>query len=104
MTIPSRQDNLPQIAIEASACGIPIVAFDIGGLKDIVEHRTTGFLTKPFSINEFTMCIKLLIENEETQKRFSINSRNRCMKLFSNKLIAEKYLAINAVDVAPSTS
>jgi glycosyltransferase involved in cell wall biosynthesis len=48
MVILSRQDNLPNTGVEAHACGTPVVAFDIGGLQDIVEQQKTGYLAKAF--------------------------------------------------------
>lgn len=47
--VPSRQDNLPQVAIEAAACGAPVVAFDVGGIGDAVRHRESGWLAAPES-------------------------------------------------------
>ena len=44
---PSLQDNLPNTVMEAAACGLPTVAFDIGGLGDLVRHRQTGWLAPP---------------------------------------------------------
>jgi len=44
--LPSLEDNLPNTAIEALACGVPVVAFDSGGLPEIIEHRKTGYLVK----------------------------------------------------------
>jgi glycosyltransferase involved in cell wall biosynthesis len=52
MVIPSRQDNLPNTGVEAHACGTPVVAFDIGGLPDIVEHQKTGYLAKAFDTED----------------------------------------------------
>lgn len=45
MLLPSLQDNLPNTAIEALASGCAVVGFDRGGLKEIVEHGRTGWLT-----------------------------------------------------------
>jgi glycosyltransferase involved in cell wall biosynthesis len=42
--LPSRQDNLPNAALESFACGTPIAAFRTGGLPDIVEHQENGYL------------------------------------------------------------
>ena len=44
---PSLQDNLPNTVMEAAACGLPTVAFDIGGMRDLVRHRETGWLAPP---------------------------------------------------------
>lgn len=41
---PSLQDNLPNTVMEAAACGVPTVAFDIGGMSDLIEHGVSGWL------------------------------------------------------------
>lgn len=53
MCIPSRMDNLPSTCVEAQACGVPVVAFDVGGLSEIILHAQTGFLATPYSIECF---------------------------------------------------
>lgn len=45
LVLPSLQDNLPNIALEALACGCPVVGFDRGGLREIVDQGETGWLT-----------------------------------------------------------
>ena len=45
---PSRQDNLPNTVVEAAACGVPTVAFNIGGMSDIIAEGETGVLAAPF--------------------------------------------------------
>ena len=44
--LPTLQDNLPNTLLEALACGTPCVAFDVGGISDLVRHGETGFLAK----------------------------------------------------------
>ena len=41
---PSLQDNLPNTVLEANACALPSVAFDVGGMSDLIEHRVSGWL------------------------------------------------------------
>ena len=42
----SIEDNLPNTVIESMACGTPLVAFNIGGLQEMVDHKITGYLLK----------------------------------------------------------
>ncbi len=94
MAIPSRQDNLPLIAMEASACSLPIVSFDIGGLPDIVNNGKNGFLTKPFNTEKFANSLSLLIDNVELREKMSLASRKLCSEKFNYKTVANQYLEI----------
>lgn len=54
---PSKQDNLPNTVVEALACGCPVVAFDVGGMPDLVVPGRTGFLAPPFDDSALARCI-----------------------------------------------
>jgi glycosyltransferase involved in cell wall biosynthesis len=45
---PSMQENLPNTIAEAMACGVPCAAFAVGGIPDLIEHRSNGYLAAPF--------------------------------------------------------
>ena len=45
--VPSRSESFGLVALEAAACGAPVVASDVGGLRTIVEDGRTGFLVEP---------------------------------------------------------
>ena len=93
MLIPSRQDNLPNTAVEAHACGVPVVAFDIGGLSDIVKHQQTGYLAKAFDVADFARGINWILENNKKLK-LAENARNQIKNNFSTEIIANKYIDI----------
>jgi glycosyltransferase involved in cell wall biosynthesis len=61
--LPSRQDNLPNTGLEAHACGTPVVAFNTGGLPDIVADRVTGALAKPFEPASLAAAIRWVLED-----------------------------------------
>lgn len=47
VAIPSREDNLPLVALEAQSCGRPVLALAAGGLADVVDPRFSGYLAEP---------------------------------------------------------
>lgn len=55
---PSRQDNLPNTLVEAQACGLPCVGFEIGGMGDIVAKGAHGTLVPPFEIASLAAAIQ----------------------------------------------
>jgi glycosyltransferase involved in cell wall biosynthesis len=71
MVVPSRQDNLPQTAVESIACGTPVVAFAVGGLTDIVSENVTGLLVEPFSSDELANQIFQVLADREVSARIS---------------------------------
>lgn len=89
--LPSRQDNLPGTGIESQACGTPVVAFDIGGLSDIIENQVTGILIKPFDTESLSEEIYSLITNNKKISNMREASRRRALKLWDQKIISQKY-------------
>lgn len=75
VVVPSRQDNLPQVAVEATVCGTPVVAFDIGGQSDIVEDGVTGRLVAPFSTDRLADSIVWVLEDAGRHARLSMACR-----------------------------
>lgn len=89
--IPSRQDNLPQTATEPVACGVPVVAFDIGGLPDIVDHGVTGLLARPNDPTDLAAHIDAILTNDTMRGSMRIESRKRAERLWHPKVIALAY-------------
>jgi len=89
MVIPSILDNLPNTGLEAQSCGVPIVAFNVGGLSDIVQHKKTGFLARPFDAQDLARGIEWIIKSRNPS--LAIESRQRAVHLWSNDVIGSKY-------------
>ena len=66
MVIPSPQDNLPNTGVEDHACGTPVIAFDTGGLPDIVAYQRTGYLAKALDTQDVAHGITWVLERRET--------------------------------------
>lgn len=60
---PSIIENLPTTCLESISCGVPVVAFDVGGTSDIVIHKETGFLATPYKTEELVEGIEWCVEN-----------------------------------------
>jgi len=50
---PSREENYANTVIEAIACKLPVVAFEIGGMPDAILHKESGYLAKPFEVIDY---------------------------------------------------
>jgi glycosyltransferase involved in cell wall biosynthesis len=61
--LPSEMDNLPNTIKEASSCGVPCVGFDVGGLPDMIDHKETGYLAKPYEKSDLTNGIIWVLQN-----------------------------------------
>ncbi|MBH8561712.1 glycosyltransferase [Nostoc sp. CENA67] len=100
--IPSHYEMFGLVAIEAMACGIPVIASDVGGLKYTVVHEETGLLIPSQNIKLFAEAIDQILANKVWAKQLSINASNRVHKYFNltttvgqlnslyNELLAQK--------------
>jgi glycosyltransferase involved in cell wall biosynthesis len=56
-------ETLGMTGLEAQAAGIPVIASDIGGMKDYIRHGINGVLFPPGDVNALTGCINRILEN-----------------------------------------
>lgn len=103
VVVPSRQDNLPQTAIESTACGTPVVAFAVGGLPDIIDDGVTGRLVEPYAVDEFADAILWAIEDVDRNSRLSHAARKRSSR-WDSDTVAARYvdLARRLISSGPS--
>jgi glycosyltransferase involved in cell wall biosynthesis len=91
MVIPSRQDNLPNTGLEAHACGTPVVAFNTGGLPDIVADRITGALAEPFEPASLAAAIRWVLEDPQRHLSLRHAARQRAEGLWNPARVAALY-------------
>lgn len=94
MLVPSRQESFCQTAIEAMACGTPVVAFNATGPKDIIDHRKNGYLAEPYSTQDFADGIQWIIENNGRTVDLSTNAREKVETMFSEQIIIKQYVEL----------
>lgn len=63
--VPSIHENLPNTALEAMACGVPVIGFRTGGIPDIVRHGETGLLASQKDSVDLAAQISWLLDNPQ---------------------------------------
>lgn len=91
--LPSRQDNLPNTGVEALACGVPVVGFDIGGLPDLVPNTTIGYLARPFDEADLAQGIAgiLLNRDGDAGATMSAAARAHAVASYAAPVVAAQY-------------
>ena len=87
---PSRQEAFGMTASEAMACGTPVIGFGVSGVLEVIEHKSTGYLAKPFSIDDFAEGIAWCLSNN-VEGDLSKNCIGRVRKYFDLKSISTQY-------------
>ena len=89
---PSLADNLPLVLMESLACGTPMVAFDVGGVSDMVRHNETGYLARYRDSADLAHGITTLLENPDLSQTMSENCRAIAEKEYGIDLQVQRYL------------
>jgi glycosyltransferase involved in cell wall biosynthesis len=89
--LPSLRDTSPFTIREAQACGIPVIASEVGGIPDCMIDEGTGILTQPKNVNELSGNITELYNDEKKRKDMGENAREYIKREQSLSKMAKKY-------------
>ncbi len=92
--VPSLQENLSYTTMESMACGTPCVAFDQGGMPDMIESGHTGYLARPHDPGDLAQGIAWVLENEDRRKNLSLQARIKVEQEFSLDTVADRYVKL----------
>jgi glycosyltransferase involved in cell wall biosynthesis len=92
--LPSLQENLPYTVMEAMACGTPCVAFDQGGVSDLIDHKQNGFLAAPYDPADLASGIVWVLSSHESGADLAAQSRRKVQRAFDLKEVTGKHLAL----------
>jgi len=85
----SNYEGFPMTILEAMSCGLPVIASDVGGVREAV-NEDNGFLIQRGNKEGFKKALVKLIENPDLRKRMGQNARKRAEKEFSLEKMLEK--------------
>ena len=87
--LPSHREGLPIAAIEATASGVPIIATDIRGCRQVVDHDRNGLLIPVRSAKAIATAIKRLGDEPETRDRMAQAGRRKAEAEYDERRIVE---------------
>ncbi len=87
---PSLQDNLPNTIVEAMACGVPCVGFNVGGIPEMIDHNRNGYVAIYRDSNDFASGIIWCLDNER-HKLLCDQARNKALINYSESNVAQRY-------------
>ena len=90
--MPSQSESFGLSALEAMACGVPVVSSSVGGLPELNIHNETGYIAEIGDVDRMAKYAIELLSNEKRYKSFSKNSRDRAVKHFDKNSIVPKYV------------
>ncbi len=91
--MPSQSESFGLSALEAMACGIPVISSSVGGLPELNIHNETGYIAEIGDIDRMAKYAIDLLTNDRKYKNFSRNARDRAVNSFDKKLIVPEYIA-----------
>ena len=94
LAVPSRLDNMPLTAMEAQMAGVPVVAFSIGGLPDIIRHRSTGYLAEAFDHQDFAKGLEHVIADLSTRQKMGVEARKHAITSWGYQTIGRQYVKV----------
>ena len=94
LVLPTLSDNLPLTIIEAMACGLPAVAFEAGGIPELIRHMDNGFIAEYKSSASLAEGIQLLLDDGELLLKMKQRCRELSRREYDMDLECARYLEL----------
>lgn len=91
--LPSLEDNLPGTVMESLSCGTPVVAFNTGGIPEMIDHKFTGYLGAKNDLKDLKEGLKWIFTHSDPES-LKNNCRKKVLENYSQDIIAEKYYSL----------
>jgi len=92
LAVPSREDNMPLTAMESQTCGRAVVAFDIGGMPDIVLHQRSGYLAQAEDVPDLAEGLLQALDDARGADIWGQEARSHALATWSEPVVVRQYL------------
>jgi glycosyltransferase involved in cell wall biosynthesis len=92
--MPSLKEGLGVAALEAMASALPVIASDVGGLREVIEDDRSGIVVRPADPKAIASAIGRLIESDELRSQMGAAARARVVENYSMEKMAARTLAL----------
>jgi len=93
LVMPTLMDNLPNTIMEAMACGVPCVGFEVGGLPQMITHETDGYLVRYKDTAHLVYCLHEALTSPH-RAELSRAARHKAVTAYSEEAVAARYAAL----------
>lgn len=104
LVVPSADEGLGLVAVEAMLCETPVVAFESGGLPDVVQHERTGFLVSERSPDALAAAIAQVLASADGGRALGEAGRLHALATFAPESVARRYIDIYREAIASATA
>ena len=92
--LPSYSEGMPKVLIEAAACGVPLVATDIPGCRDIARNGENGLLVPVKDAARLADAIERLLRDRELRERMGRRGRDLAVRDFSLDMVVNRTMDV----------
>ena len=94
LVLPSLEENLPMVILEAMAAGVPVAASKVGGIADLITDADTGRLFDPTSADSIRGVISSMLADPAGNLQLAARARDRIRRLHLPPTVARQHLEI----------
>jgi glycosyltransferase involved in cell wall biosynthesis len=92
LVVPSQQETFGQVAAEAQACGLPVVALAESGVGSVVEHLRSGYLLPQFTPEALQQGLRVLLEDPQRRQALARRASQQAAERFQPQQVAAQHL------------
>lgn len=90
----SREESFGLSALEAMSCGTPVLATNVGGVAEVVEHGVSGILCPANDLEAYAQAMRTMIEDPACAHKMGLAARERAVSVFARETVIPRYEAV----------